>query len=112
MAPAGDMFTKKRGEVFSVMPNVFNIADDILIAYFDAQGRNHSEMLDKILRVCRQENLKCNKDKCLFRCTSIPFFGEVISQQDVSPYPRKLQALTDIPPLKSKKELQLFPGVN
>ena len=31
--------------------------------------------------ICRQVNLKLNRNKYLFICTSIPFMGEIISQQ-------------------------------
>ena len=42
---------------------------------------------------------------------SIPFFGEVIPQQGVSPDPSKIQVLTDMPPPKMKKELQSILGM-
>ena len=45
---------------------------------------------------------------CLFRCSSIPFFGKIISQQGVRPDPRNIHVLTDMPPLKTKEELWLF----
>ena len=73
------MFQKKINELFSGMPNVFDIADDILIAGFNEQDNDHDETLGKVLRVCRQANVKLNKDKCLFRYTSIPFIDEIIS---------------------------------
>ena len=69
------MFQKKIDEIFSSMPNVFNIADAILIAGSDKQGKNHGETLGKVLQVCIPANLKLNKDNCLFRCTSIPFLA-------------------------------------
>ena len=93
----GDMFQKKVNEIFSGMPNAFSIADGILIAGFDEQGKYQNETLEKILWVCRQANIKLNKDKCLlFGCTSIPSFGKVISWQGVSLDQRKVQALTDM----------------
>ena len=64
MAPVGDMFQKKIDELFSGMPNVFGIADDILIAGFNELGRDHDAILDKVLSICRQETLKLNEDKC------------------------------------------------
>ena len=48
-------------------------------AGFDEWGKDHNEMSEKVLCLCRQANVKLNKDKCLFRCTSIPFFNEIIS---------------------------------
>ena len=56
-------------------------------------------------------NLKLNKEKCQFRCTSIPFFREVISRKGVQPDPQKIKALMDMPPPKNKKESQAFLGI-
>ena len=90
-ASTGHMFQKKIDELFSSMQKVFGIADDILIAGFSKQGRDHNKTLDKVLWICRQENLKLNKDKCLFACTSIPFFAKVISRKGVSQVKGKLK---------------------
>ena len=43
-----------------------------------------------------------------FQMYQNPFFSEIISWQSVSLDSRKVHALTDIPPWKSKKELQSF----
>ena len=79
------------------------IADDILIAGFDKHGRDHNTIMEEILWICKQSNLKLNKGKYLYRCTSIPFFGEIISWQGVGPNPSKFQALIDMPLLKKRK---------
>ena len=65
VVPVGDMFQKI--DEISGMPNAFSTADDILIADFDEQGMEHNAMLDKICRICRQPNLKLEKDKCMPR---------------------------------------------
>ena len=70
------------------MPNIFSIADDILIEGFNELGRDHDATLDKVFMISREANLKL-----IFRCNSIPFFGEVISQQHVGLDHRKVQAL-------------------
>ena len=46
------MFQKETDEIFSSMPNVFGSADDILIAGFNEQGKDHDETLDKVLWRC------------------------------------------------------------
>ena len=71
--PVGDMFEKKVDKLFNNIPNVFGISNDILIAGFDEEGSDHDKMLKKVLQICRQSNLKLNKDKCLFRFMGIPF---------------------------------------
>ena len=100
--------SEKIYKLFQRLSNVFGIEDFILIAGFNNMKRNHDAILDKVLRIQRQANLKLNKEKCLFWCTSIPFFGEVILWSGVSLDPRKVQALTAMPPSKCKRELQLF----
>ena len=76
--PAGDLFQQKVDEIFNDMPNVFGIADDILVAGYDDEGRDHNKTVWKVLQRCSEVNLKLNKDKCHFRCISVPFFREVI----------------------------------
>ena len=73
LAPTGDMFQQKIDKILKNLPDVFGIADDILVVGYDTDGKDHDEMLQKVLQICRQVKLKLNKDKCHFRCTSIPF---------------------------------------
>ena len=61
------MFQKNIDEIFNGMPNAFSIADDIVIADFNEQDTDHDATLDKVLRICRQANMKLSKEKCLFR---------------------------------------------
>ena len=81
------------------------------IAGLNEWGKDHNEMLEKVLHVCRQVNLKFNKEKYLFRNTRVPSFGGIISWKALSLEPRKVQALTDMLPPKTKKELQSFLGI-
>ena len=73
-ALAGDMFQCKIDEIFNDMPNVFGIAGDILVIGYDKDGADHDEAVYKVLKQCQDVNLKLNREKCHFRCTSIPFF--------------------------------------
>ena len=97
--------------IFLHNSNVFGIANDILITEFDDLVRDYEETVDKVLRICRKSGLKLNKEKCHFRCTSIPLFGEVISHDGWNPDHRKLKALIDMLPLKHKEKLQSFLGM-
>ena len=105
------MFQHKIDEIFNDMPNVFGIADDILVIGYDKYGTDHDEAVYKVLRQHQDVNLKLNKDKCHFRCMSIPFFGEVMSREGIQPDPQKIRALTEMPVPKNKKELQAFLGI-
>ena len=109
--PVGNMFQCRIDEIFSDMPNVFGISDDILVIGYDEDGADHDAAVHKVLQQCEEVNLKLNKEKCHFRCTSISFFGEVISRKGVQPDPQKVKALMDMPLSNNKKELQAFLGI-
>ena len=109
--PAGNMFQQKIDKIFNDMPNVFGIADDILVIGYDKDGADHDKAVYDVLQWCQDVNLKLNKEKCHFRCTSIPFLGEVVLRERVQPDPWKIKALTKMPAPKNKKELQAFLGI-
>ena len=44
-APAGDIFQRKIDEIFKELPNVFDIADDILVVGYDVDGKGHDDTL-------------------------------------------------------------------
>ena len=45
-----------------------------------------------------------------FKCTMVPFFGNVVSDQGILPDPKKVQSIKNWPSPKSRKELQSFLG--
>ena len=104
---AGNIFQCKIDEIFNDMPDVFGIADDILVMGYDKDGTDHDEAVYNVLRQCQDVNLKLNKDKCHFRCTLIPFFGEVVSREGIQPDPQKIRALTEMPVPKTKRNCSL-----
>ena len=76
----GNMFQSKIDDIFSD-------TDDILAICYDNKCTDHNVTVHKVLQRYKEVNLKLNKDKCNFKCTSIPFFGEVISRRGVQPDP-------------------------
>ena len=47
--PVGDMFQCKIDEIFSDIPNVFGMADDILVIGYDEDGVDHDAAVHKVL---------------------------------------------------------------
>ena len=105
------MFQCKNDEIFNDMPNVFGIADNILVIGYDGDWGDHDEAVYNVLQQCQEVNINLNKDKCHFRWTSIPFFGKVVSREGVQPDPQKIKALTNMLAPKNKRELQAFLGI-
>ena len=59
------MFQCKRDEIFSDMPNVFGIVDDILVIGYDNNGADHDAVVHKVLQICGEVNLKLNKENAI-----------------------------------------------
>ena len=83
----------------------------MLIAY-DNDDTDHDAMVHKVLQRCKEVNLKLNKEKFHFRCTSIPFFGEEILRRGVQPDPQKNQSPHRHATAKQQNELQIFLGIS
>ena len=101
--PVGNMFQHTIDEIFSDVLNILGITNDILVIGYNDNGTDHNAMVYKVIQRCEEVNLKLNKEKCHFRCTSIPFFGEVISRKEVQPDPQKIKAFMDMPAPNKKK---------
>ena len=82
-APSGDMFQCKIDEIFIDIPNVFGIADDILVIGYDKDRTDHDKTVYKVLRWCQDVHLKLNKDKFRHRCMSIYLPKMFIQSADV-----------------------------
>ena len=67
------MFQRKIDKIFKHLPNVFGIADEILVICYDSDGKGNDGTLQKVLKICRHVHLKLHKEKCHFMCTSDPF---------------------------------------
>ena len=51
--------------MFEDLPNVFGIADNILVVGYDVDGENHDDTIWRVLQICRQKNLKLNKTNAI-----------------------------------------------
>ena len=69
-APVGDMFQCIRDEIFSDVPNVFGIMDDILVIGYDKHGTDHDAVVHKVLQWCKEVNLKLKK-KSVILCAHL-----------------------------------------
>ena len=51
------MFQCKITKNFIDMPNVFGIADDILVTGYKKEGADHDEAVHNVLKCCQDDNL-------------------------------------------------------
>ena len=59
------MFQCKIDEIFSDVPNVFGIVDDILVIGYDNNGADHDAAVHRVLQRCEEVNLKLNKKNAI-----------------------------------------------
>ena len=108
LALASDVFEIIIRDIIKDLKGVINIADDILI--FGKDVKEHDEnllaLLDKVLEV----NLTLNPKKFKFKCTSVSFFGNVLTDQGIKPDPKKVEAIKQWPVPQTVKDLQSFLG--
>ena len=52
------MFQYKIDKIFSDMPNIFGITDNILVIGYDENGVDHDASVHKVLWRCKEVNLK------------------------------------------------------
>ena len=55
------MFQYKIDDIFSDMPNIFGIADNILVIGYDENGADYDAAVHKVLQRGKEVNLKLNK---------------------------------------------------
>ena len=105
---ASDVFEITIRDITKDLKGVINIADDILIygSTVEEHDRNLLALLDRALEV----NMTLNPKKFKFKCTSVPFFGNILTDNGIRPDPTKVEAIKNWPIPKTVKDLQSFLG--
>ena len=99
---------------FGIFTNAHIIADEILIAGSDQgplDGCDHDRCLLQVLNWCREVSLKLNAAKCIFKAKQVVFYSHLVHTKGLSPDPRKVQAITNMPVPSNKTELQSYIGM-
>ena len=108
LSNATDLFETCIQEVLQGLNGCTNIADDVLVysSPYDEFKANVLAFLDH----CIQEDMHLNPDKVKIDCSEVPFFGNVLSKEGLSPDNTKMLLIKDWPVPMNHKELQSFLG--
>ena len=104
--PASGELNKALRPVFSSIPGVHIIHDDVVIATPGVD--EHRKVLDEVLQLIKEKGLTLNPAKCIFQKDEIPFWGMVIGKDGVKPDPAKVLALREADHPETKGELMSF----
>ena len=88
--------------------NVEVYVDDMLVKSLD-EGK-HLDDLQETFDTLRQYNMKLNPNKCTFGVSSGKFLGFMVSHGGIEVNPDKIQAILDMKPPRSIKEVQSLNG--
>ena len=107
----GDVFQWKLDISFSHLKNIIVIADDIMII---GKKQNHQDQdlaLTALVETERRCNVWLNYDKLQHKKTKVDFFGETYTTNGCNLEQTKVSAITSMPELSCKKEVQSFLGM-
>ena len=108
LSNATDLFETCIREILEGLSGVTNIADDVLIF-----GRTETEFKTNVisfLDMCVKQDMHLNPDKIQINCTEVPFFGNTLSKDGLSPDMNKVKLIQEWLTPTNQKELQSFLG--
>ncbi len=103
-----DIFQRAVDETFGNIPNVYCIADDILIG--TKTRKEYDIAVNRILQRCYESGFRLNPDKAKILAEELSFFGHVLTARGLKPDPKKLEGIQCLQPPTSKQELQSILG--
>ena len=89
----------------------FTIAylDDIII--FSRTVEEHLDHIKQVFKKLRSTNLSIKLSKCHFFTKEIQYLGHILSTNGIRPLSLKTQAIKNMPPLKTPKQVCAFLGL-
>ena len=108
LSNATDLFETCIRYILDGLAGVTNMADDVLIF-----GRTETEFKTNVISFldrCVEQDMHLNPDKIQINCTGVPFFGNTLSKDGLSPDMNKVKLIQEWPTPTSQKELQSFLG--
>ena len=107
---APDIFQEKMGDLMAGLEFARAYLDDLLIV---TQGdyNQHLEHLEQVLTRLAEAGLKINAQKSDFCENELEYLGYLINRQGVRPSLKKVKAIQNIAPPKTRKQLRGFIGM-
>ena len=105
---ATDLFEMCIREILEGLSGVTNILDDVLIF-----GRTETEFKTNVISFldrCVEQDMHLNPDKIQINCTEVPFFGNTLSKDGLSPDMNKVKLIQEWLTPTNQEELQSFLG--
>ena len=109
ISTGSEQFQKVMMEKLEGLEGVECQIDDTLV-----HGENqeqHDQRLHAVLKRLSDSNITLNLEKCEFSKTTVKVLGNIVSSEDVSPDPDKIEAIVNLPAPKNVIEVRSFLGM-
>jgi ribonuclease HI len=107
---AGSTFSRLTKTVLErqVGRNIFTYVDDIIVA--NKNKEDHLADLAETFANMRDARLRLNPEKCIFRVHQGKILGYLVSRRGIEANPTKIQAITNMTPPQSTRDVQRLTG--
>lgn len=110
LSSAGEHFQKQMNTILQGIEGECNLMDDILV--YAETLEEHNKRMDIVLKRLRGNGVTLNKDKCVFKITSVRFLGHIISaEKEIQPDLDKIKTVEELERPKSVMKLHRFLGM-
>ena len=105
-----DVFQEKMSNLMQDLEYVRTYLDDLLVIS-NGSFEEHLHQLGKVLQRLRRAGLKINAEKSSFFAPEIEYLGYLLTKDGIKPVQKKIQAVLDLQPPTTLKELRRFLGM-
>jgi hypothetical protein len=105
-----DIFQEKMSTLFSDLEFIRTYIDDLLVIT-KSDWHDHLRHLDIVFKRLRDAGLKVNARKSFFGKEELEYLGYWITRAGIQPIAKKVEAIKNIAPPKTKRELRRFIGI-
>ena len=105
-----DIFQENMSELMHDLEYVRAYIDD-LVVFTMGSFEDHLEKVEEVLVRLSQAGLKVNAKKSFFAKQELEYLGYWITREGVQPLPNKVEAIKNIAPPKTRRQLRRFIGM-
>jgi len=105
-----DIFQEKMSDLMVGLEFARAYIDDLLIVS-KGNFETHLDHLEQVLTRLAEAGLKVNATKSSFCCNELEYLGYLINNKGVRPTMKKVEAISNIAPPKTRKQLRSFIGM-
>jgi hypothetical protein len=105
-----DIFQEKMGELFAGVEFVRAYIDDLLVLS-TSTFQDHLDKLEQVLKRLQDAGLKVNASKSFFGREELEYLGYWITQEGIKPLSKKVEAINNIAPPTTQKQVRTFIGM-